>query len=67
MTAALARRHGAPVRARNAGPRTRSREAVPVKVRSLETIAIENMIEGCVGETFGALAAEAQAMFAADA
>ena len=64
MTAALARRHGTPVRARKPAPR-KGRSASPA-ARSLETIAIENMIEGCVRETFGALAAEAQAMLAAD-
>jgi hypothetical protein len=64
MTAALARRHGVPVRARKASRKERRPARAP---RSLEAIALENMIEGCVRETFGALAAEAQAMLAGDA
>jgi hypothetical protein len=56
-TTALARLHG--VRARK--PEVARRE-----VRSLEAIAIENAIEGCVRETFGALLAVAQASEAND-
>lgn len=52
MTAALARRHGASVRQ----PRV---QAGPV--RELEAVAVENAVEGCVGETLGALLAMAQA------
>jgi hypothetical protein len=57
MTGRVARRFGGtPRRARVA------RRAV----RSLEEIALENAVEGCVRETFGALTAEAQARRARD-
>jgi hypothetical protein len=53
----LARRRGVtPVRARVA----------PRRVRSLETIARENAVEGCVRETFSALVAGWQAQHATD-
>jgi len=38
----------------------------PSLVRSLEALAIENTVEGCVGETFGALVAGWQAQSATD-
>jgi hypothetical protein len=53
----LARRHGASVEA----PRVR-----PLGVRSLEDLAVENAVEGCIRETFGALVAQWQARHAAD-
>jgi hypothetical protein len=40
---------------------------VAVRPRSLEAIAIENAVEGCVRETFGALLATLQARLAKDA
>jgi hypothetical protein len=40
---------------------------VSLAVRDLETIAIENAVEGCVREAFGALVATWQAQRAADA
>jgi hypothetical protein len=52
MMGALARRHGANVEA----PVIEGRP-----VRSLEAIAIENAVEGCVRETYGALVATYQA------
>jgi hypothetical protein len=58
MTARLARRHGGDP---GAAPPRVSRE-----VRSLEAIAIENAVEGCVRETFGALVAMHQAKVATD-
>jgi hypothetical protein len=54
----FARRHGAKV------PRLRPRTA---RARSLEAVAIENAVEGCVRETFGALNAVLQARTAGDA
>ncbi|MDC0715983.1 ferritin-like domain-containing protein [Nannocystis bainbridge] len=39
---------------------------VPTEVRSLEALALENAVEGCVRETFGALVARYQASVAAD-
>jgi hypothetical protein len=57
MTTALARRHGAEAIASRV-------EGIPV--RSLEAIAIENAVEGCVRETFGALVASWQARAACD-
>lgn len=58
VTCALARRHGAsPHR-----PRTRRGP-----VRSLEAMATENAVEGCVRETFGVLVGMWQARFARDA
>ena len=57
MVAALARRFGARV----------PRAVVPERdVRSLEAIAIENVVEGCVREAYGALAATHQAAQATD-
>jgi hypothetical protein len=53
----LARRHGAEPELPVIGP---------VAPRSLETIAMENAIEGCVRETFGALVATHQAINARD-
>lgn len=53
----IARRHGARV------PRVRVEQSA---VRDLETIARENAIEGCVGETFGAAQAAWRAKHAAD-
>ncbi len=41
-------------------------EIAPVKPRSLEAMAIENAVEGCVRETFAALIARRQAMHAQD-
>ena len=57
MTTALARRHGAQAIASRV-------EGIPV--RSLEAIAIENAVEGCVREAFGALVASWQARAACD-
>jgi hypothetical protein len=54
--ARLARERGARI------PRVRVRAG---RVRSLERIAHENAVEGCVGETFGALVARFQAEHAA--
>ncbi len=54
---ALARRHG------TTPPRT---PKAPRAVRSIEAIALENAVEGCVRETFGALTAMAQARAATD-
>lgn len=55
---ALATRFGAPVRAP---------EFTEVGMRSLEALAVENAVEGCVRETFGALVATWQARSATDA
>ena len=56
-TGSLARRHGStPV----------APTVLCTPVRDLETIAIENAVEGCVRETFGALVATWQARSAAD-
>ncbi|WP_375755431.1 hypothetical protein [Corallococcus exercitus] len=54
----LARRHGAPM------PEL---TVAPFQHRSLEALAIENAVEGCVRETFGALLAGWQARSAEDA
>jgi hypothetical protein len=54
---ALARRHGAPM------PEV---VVAPCEPRSLEALAIENAVEGCVRETFGALLAGWQARSARD-
>ncbi|RKG56261.1 hypothetical protein D7X30_25000 [Corallococcus sp. AB011P] len=54
----LARRHGAPM------PELK---VEPFQSRSLEALAIENAVEGCVRETFGALLAGWQARSAEDA
>jgi hypothetical protein len=56
-TAALARRRGARV------PRV---NVAAMAIRDLETIAIENVIEGCVRETFGAATAWWRALHARD-
>lgn len=56
-TGALARRFGAQPRLPQVGP---------VASRSLEAIALENAVEGCVRETYGALLATHQARHAAD-
>ncbi|MGE6762630.1 ferritin-like domain-containing protein [Corallococcus interemptor] len=56
--ASLARRHGAPM------PELRVQ---PFQPRSLEALAIENAVEGCVRETYGALLAGWQARSAEDA
>jgi hypothetical protein len=57
LTRRLAARHG------GAAPRPRvERHAV----RSLEAVATENAVEGCVRETFGALVGAWQAQFAGD-
>jgi hypothetical protein len=55
--ASLARRHGAPM------PEV---EVAPCGPRSLEALALENAVEGCVRETFGALLAGWQARSARD-
>ena len=57
MMQALARRHGATPVLPQIGA---------LAVRDLEAIAIENAIEGCVGETMGAIVATAQAARAED-
>jgi hypothetical protein len=57
MTGRMARRFGVEPRA----PRVETRT-----IRSLERIALENAVEGCVRETFGALTGEAQARRARD-
>ena len=54
----LARRFGAPVRAP---------EFAATDARSLEAVAIENAVEGCVRETYGALVATWQARASQDA
>jgi len=54
----LARRHGARV------PKVRGERQ---RVRALEDIAVENAVEGCVRETFGAAVAMVQAQTARDA
>jgi len=41
-------------------------DVAPLPVRPLETVAIENAVEGCVRETFGALVASFQATRATD-
>jgi hypothetical protein len=53
----LARRHGANV------PRV---EHAAIEARSLEALAIENAMEGCVGETYGAALAAWQSRHASD-
>lgn len=55
---ALALRHGAPI------PELK---VAPFQDRSLEALALENAVEGCVRETFGALLAGWQARSAEDA
>lgn len=49
------------------GGETRALESTSMDVRSLESMAIENAVEGCVRETFGALTATLQADRAGDA
>ena len=56
-TGALARRYGATPRVP---------QIAPAKARSLEAMALENAIEGCVRETYGALLATRQAKLATD-
>ena len=56
-TGALARRYGTPPRLPTVAPRAH---------RSLEAMAIENAVEGCVRETYGALLATRQAELAQD-
>jgi hypothetical protein len=58
MTARIARRHGGEV------PRARVRRGAN---RSLASVALENAVEGCVRETFGAMVATWQAAHARDA
>jgi hypothetical protein len=60
VTAALARRYGGRASLR------RSSTSLHRRARSLEAIAIENAVEGCVRETFGALTALAQSKTAGD-
>jgi hypothetical protein len=57
ITAALARRYGGVVVAPEVEPRP---------IRSLEAIALENAVEGCVREGFGALVATWQGVVARD-
>ncbi|GAC1539096.1 MAG: hypothetical protein NVS3B10_03750 [Polyangiales bacterium] len=52
--------------ARRAGEVVPPVVVTPIATRSLEAIAIENVVEGCVRETYGALVATWQAMHAAD-
>jgi hypothetical protein len=56
-TRRLARRHG---------PAPSARRATPREPRSLEDVALENAVEGCVGETYAALVAHHQALAAED-
>jgi hypothetical protein len=58
LTRAIARRHGA-----EPPPVHRSQRS---PIRSLEEFALDNAIEGCVNETFGALVAHFQAKHARD-
>jgi hypothetical protein len=57
------RRHARATRsfARAAGARPRRHRVAPFAPRALEAIARENAVEGCVGETWGALVAAVQA------
>jgi hypothetical protein len=57
MVAAIARRFGASVRTPKVDPR---------RAQTLEGLAIENVVEGCVRETFGAVVALAHARCAQD-
>jgi len=57
MTARLARRYGA---------RAEKAECARPELRSIEALALENAVEGCVRETVGALLAMHQAETAAD-
>jgi hypothetical protein len=47
--------------AERAGARVPSARVKPIRVRRLEAIAIENAVEGCVNETYGAAVAMIQA------
>jgi hypothetical protein len=58
LTRAIARRHGAKPPA--------TRRLPPAPIRSLEELALDNAVEGCVHETFGALVAHFQARHACD-
>jgi hypothetical protein len=58
MTAALAKRYGATV--------ITAPQVDPRPLRSVEEIAMENAVEGCVRETYGALVASWQAMASSD-
>ena len=66
----LARRYGGrPIEVRALRPATGDSRATRLpraEPRALEAIAAENAVEGCVGETFGALLAMHQAMRATD-
>jgi hypothetical protein len=53
--------------ARRAGARLRPVEVAQAAPRSLEALAVENAVEGCVRETFGAVVAMRQAERARDA
>jgi hypothetical protein len=53
--------------ARRAGAAVRRPRVARGGVRSLVAIALENVVEGCVNETFGAAVAVAQSMTASDA
>jgi hypothetical protein len=53
--------------AQRAGARVPEVQVEPSRARSLEEMAIENAVEGCVRETFGAAVAMLQAEGAADA
>jgi hypothetical protein len=44
----------------------RTQRVQRVAIRSLEEVATENVVEGCVGETYGALVAMWQGRFATD-
>jgi hypothetical protein len=61
-------RHARTVRAlaRRDGAHVATPVVDPIPPRSLEAIAIENVIEGCVRETYGALVATWQSMHARD-
>jgi hypothetical protein len=52
--------------ARAAGARIPLVEIEPVKLRDLEEVALENVVEGCVREATGAVTAARQAMAATD-
>ncbi len=52
--------------ARRFGGRSVPARVAPVETRALQEVAIENAVEGCVRETFGALVASFQAATAGD-
>lgn len=52
--------------ARRFGGRPLRPTMVPRPVRSLDAMALENVVEGCVRETFGALLAQRQGLLASD-